>query len=52
MKHIFPENDKLHEMDTRYTEKYKVMHANTGRLENSPIIYMQKMLNEETKLSK
>ena len=46
MKHIFPENEKCHEMGTRFQEKYKVHHANTGRFQQSSIIYMQKLLNE------
>ena len=36
-----------HEMTTRKKEKYKVQFANTGRLQQSPLIYIQKLLNEE-----
>ena len=35
-------------MELRKTEKFKVMHANTGRLEKSSIIYMQHLLNQLT----
>ena len=45
--HMFPENTKNHTMNTRNAEKYKVQHANTLRLQNSPIIYMQKLLNKD-----
>ena len=44
---LFPTNDQTRE--TRNPEKYKVMHANTYRLRNSSIIYMQNLLNEEFK---
>ena len=44
--HMFPLNDKNHEMKTRNVEKYFVQHTNTARLQNSPLIYMQKLLNE------
>ena len=43
---MFPMNIKPHEMSTRHGEKFKVQHAHTDRLKNSPIIYMQKLLNE------
>ena len=46
VKHMFPQNIKSHEMSTRHEEKYKVQHAHTDRLKKSPIIYMQKLLNE------
>ena len=45
-KHMFPENKKLHQMETRNPERYKVDHANTERLKKSAIIYMQNLLNE------
>ena len=35
-----------HQMNTRHEGMYKVQHANTGRLKDSAIIYMQNMLNE------
>ena len=43
---MFPENMKVHKMITRYEEKYQVEYANTERLRNSPIVYMQNLLNE------
>ena len=43
--HMFPRNENLHEMKTRKHEEFKVQHANTGRLQKSPLIYMQKLLN-------
>ena len=49
LKHMFPLNEKKHEMETRNKQKYKVQFANTTRLQNSPIIYMQKLLNDNEK---
>ena len=46
VKHMFPENRKSHDMNTRNTEKFQVQFANTERLKKSPIIYMQNLLNE------
>ena len=46
VKHMFPINDKYHEMKTRHEEKYMVQFANTGRFKKSSIIYMQNLLNE------
>ena len=48
-KKMFPENEKKHEMNTRENEKFKVHFAFTKRLQNSPIIYMQKLLNQNEK---
>ena len=47
LQHMFPKNLKEHSMDTRNNEVYKVQHANTSRLQNSAIIYMQKLLNDD-----
>ena len=47
LKNMFPKNIKRHEMNTRNEETYIVHHANTDRMLNSPIIYMQKLLNEQ-----
>ena len=44
--HMFPLNEKNHNMETRKEEKYKVEFANTDRKKDSPIIYMQKLLNQ------
>ena len=46
MKGLFPNNKKVHPMETRFEEFFEVNHAKTERLKNSPIIYMQKLLND------
>ena len=51
MKSLLFENEKLHDMKTRKSEKFFVNHANTSRLMNSPIIYMQRLLNEQWKVN-
>ena len=43
---MFPLNDKCHDMHTRCSEKYKVQFALNNRLQNSPVTYMQRLLNE------
>ena len=43
---IFPLNHRNHIMKTRHQPKFKIQFANTGRLQKSPIIYMQHLLNE------
>ena len=45
MKQLFTKNSKIHPMETRNEERYDVDFAKTGRLQNSPIIYMQRLLN-------
>ena len=45
MKNLFRESNKVHQMKTRFEEFYEIDHAKTGRLMNSPIIYMQRLLN-------
>ena len=50
-KNMFPLHSKSHEMGTRNGEKLKVQHANTIRLKNFSIIYMQNLLNEDKKRS-
>ena len=42
---LFPLRVKEHAMDIRDQEKYCVQHANTDRLKNSTIPYMQRLLN-------
>ena len=44
--HMFPKNEKVHNMETRQPETYKVQHANAERLRKSSIIYMTHLLNE------
>ena len=46
---MFPINDKTHGMETRTEERFEVQFAKTGRLQKSPIIFMQKLLNENAK---
>ena len=46
LKHMFPLNNKNHQMITRDEEKYMVQFANTARLQNSAVLYMQRLLNE------
>ena len=43
---LFPVRKKSHIMNTRRPEKYIVQHAHTERLNNSPILTMQRILNE------
>ena len=45
IKDLFPLKDKKHEMITRNQEIFEIKKANTKRLQNSPVIYMQKLLN-------
>ena len=42
----FRKNEKSHEMKTREPEEFEVTFSNTERLKKSPIIYMQKLLNQ------
>ena len=46
LRDLFPVRKKHHTMQTRKQEKYKVTHAHTDRFKNSPIITLQKLLNE------
>ena len=45
VKHLFPYGDKIHTMETRNNEEYKVTHCNTQTLKTSSIIQMQHILN-------
>ena len=47
MKDLFQPNNSKHPMKVRNHERYQVMHANTERFKNSPILYMQRLLNNE-----
>ena len=49
MKELFPANKGNHVMNTRNHEHFEVFRANTARLQESPIIYMQNLLNTEIK---
>ena len=42
---MLPINNKYH--NTRHKEKYKVFKANTQRMKNSPVIFMQHLLNKD-----
>ena len=44
---MFPINEKKHTMITRKPKMFKVQKANTERLKNSGIVYMQNLLNKE-----
>ena len=45
-KDLLPVNTKFHKMSTRNYEKFHINNVNTARLENSPVIFMQKLLNQ------
>ena len=45
LKHLFTHNNNIHTMQLRKKNTY-MNHANTNRYMNSPILYMQKLLNE------
>ena len=45
---LFPIRNKTHPMKKRKIKKFKVFHAHTERYRNSPILSMQRMLNDET----
>ena len=47
-KKMFPLNEKLHNINIRRKEKFTVQYAKTERLKKSAIIYMQKILNEQS----
>jgi hypothetical protein len=46
LQHKFPKHQKEHSMETRCNAVYKVQLANTSRLQNSAIIYMQKLFSD------
>ena len=47
LKGMFPKNDKQHTMNLRKSEKFKVEKTFTERYKNSPIVYMQRLLNSD-----
>ena len=51
-KDLFKMNEKTHNMEVRNTEIFQVNHANTGRLKDSPIPYMQRLLNSDANKTK
>ena len=46
---LFPINNTDHPMKTRYHEMFKVLKANTDRLQKSSVIQMQHLLNSDHK---
>ena len=44
---LITKNDKVHTMNNRNTEHYKVHHANTARFGKSSILTMQNELNKD-----
>ena len=50
MKKMFPLASKDHNMKKRDYEKYHVQFAVPDRLKDSPIIYMQRLLNQNEKM--
>ena len=47
MADLLPEESKLHNMQTRNKNKFKVNFVNTGRLKDASIIHMQNLLNDD-----
>ena len=52
MKELFPPNNRTHTIFPRAHEHFQVYHANTERMKNIPIIYMQNLLNRNIKRNK
>ena len=46
---LFPINNTDHPMKTRYHKMFKVLKANTDRLQKSSVIQMQHLLNSDHK---
>ena len=47
LRDLLPEQDNSSKINTRKQEKFKVTFANTERLKNSSIIFMQNQLNND-----
>ena len=45
MKQYFTKRSRVHTMKTRNIQQYNIQFAHTDRLKNSPVIYMQRLLN-------
>ena len=45
MKALFHPNKKIHPINPRNSNNFEVFHTNTERTKNSPIIYMQNLLD-------
>ena len=52
MKELFLPNNRTHTMLPRNHEHFQVLHANTERMKNSPVIYMQNLLNQNIRRKK
>ena len=50
MKSLFNLNKKMHKMKTRDQSYFSIDNTNTDRLKNSPIINMQRLLDEDRKI--
>ena len=46
-KHLFTRKKTIHEMNMRRPDIYEVIHANTERLRNSTVPYIQQLLNKK-----
>ena len=46
---LFKKRKPNNTIETRFRDFYEVTHANTERFKNSPVITMQRLLNEEKK---
>ena len=46
-RHLFTRKKTEHDMNTRRPDKYEVIHANTERLRNSTVPYIQRLLNKK-----
>ena len=47
IKRLFPPSKGKHTMKQRHYELRHVIHANTARMKNNSIVYMQNLLNTE-----
>ena len=52
MKGIFPLNEVISPIETRFREVYKVTKSRTERLKNSAVPYMQRLLNSDAQKKK
>ena len=52
MQGLFPPNNKHHTVETRDEEHFKALYADTNRYRDSPILYMQTLLNNDNKRRK
>ena len=49
-KELFPFNKNIPNIKTRNHEKFQILHANTERLKNSTVPYIQRILNQNEKI--